>query len=246
MMLPMKAPVATALAASTVLGAAVLALLYPWASADGSDPGATSPTVVAPDPAEPAGEGVTGSPFEALPAGHPPIPEMESPLPANHPPVGPGAAPADTLATPLEGSDEAPTITWSVPTGWRTLPNPNAMRVATYRPTTDSELLVVRAGGSTDANMRRWIGQFDESARSRRARKLVHGLQVETLEASGTYTGGAMMQGAPAQSHPGWSLLGAVVEASGSHYFFKLVGPTGQVEATHPSFDALIDSVRPL
>ncbi|HXX68071.1 MAG TPA: hypothetical protein VEK07_12845 [Polyangiaceae bacterium] len=242
----MKAPVATALAASIVLGAATAALLFPSAAGDGSDPIAASSTVAAPDPAEPAGEAVNGSPFEALPAGHPPIPETASPLPENHPPIGTAAAPADTLGMAPGGSDEPPTITWDVPAGWKTLPNPNAMRVATYRPTADSELLVVRAGGSTDANIRRWIAQFDEPERIRRVRKLVHGLQVETLEASGTYTGGAMMQSAPAQPRPRWTLLGAVVEGTGSHYFFKLVGPTGEVEATHSSFDALIDSIRPL
>jgi hypothetical protein len=120
------------------------------------------------------------------------------------------------------------------------------MRIATYRPTPDSELVVVRAGGSTEANIERWIGQFDEPARSTRSKKTVHGLAVEVLEANGTYAGSGMVPGAPSQPHPGWGLLGAVVETPGSHYFFKLVGPSDQIQTARGSFDALLGSIRPL
>lgn len=248
MMVPMKAPVQTALAAAIVLGAAAMALLRPWATADGSQQAAPTPTVAAAAPDEPFGATTNGlPPSESLPAGHPPISGMRSPLPTNHPPIGETALPPVPIGTAAEGpADEAPTLTWSVPAGWKALPNPNAMRIATYRPKAGSELLVVRAGGSTDANIRRWIDQFDEQARSRRSRKTVHGLEVEILQVSGTYAGGNMMQSAPSEPHPGWSLLAAVVESAGAHYFFKLVGPTEEVEAARSSFDALIDSIRPL
>jgi hypothetical protein len=132
-----------------------------------------------------------------------------------------------------------------VPAGWTSLPNPNAMRIATYRPAADSELIVVRAGGTTDANIERWIGQFDEPAQTQRSRKTIHGLGVEILEVRGTYAGSGM-PGAPTAPRPGWSLLGAVVETPGTSYFFKLVGPSDQVQSAHASFDALVASIRPL
>jgi hypothetical protein len=150
------------------------------------------------------------------------------------------------MGAPLPTVDEPPAIAWDVPAGWKTLPNPTALRIATYRPAPSSELVVARAGGSTDANIERWVHQFDEPARTARSKKTIRGLEVEVLEASGTYAGSAMIPGAPSEPHPGWSLLGAVVETPGSHYFFKLVGPSPEVQAAHASFDALVASVRPL
>jgi hypothetical protein len=147
---------------------------------------------------------------------------------------------------PLGAADESPSIAWTVPSGWQTAPNPTVMRIATYRPAADAELAVSRAGGTTDANIQRWIGQFDDPPRTQRSRKVVKGLPVEVVEISGTYAGGGMMPGASAEPHPNWTLLGAVVEAPGSHYFFKLLGPSAQVQAAHASFDALVASLHPL
>jgi hypothetical protein len=39
-------------------------------------------------------------------------------------------------------------------------------------------------------------------------------------------------------------MLAAIVEATGSPYFFKLVGPSPQVDQARKGFDALIASVR--
>jgi hypothetical protein len=181
-----------------------------------------------------------------LPVGHPPIDDLRAGLPPDHPPVGGAASPVETPANAAATSDEAPSISWTVPTGWKTLPNPTAMRIATYGPTADSELLVVRAGGSTDANFDRWVGQFEEPARSRRYEKTVRGLEVEILEVSGTYTSSGMVPGSSSVPHTGWTLLGAAVETPGSHYFFKLVGPSDQVQSAHRSFDGLIESIRPM
>jgi hypothetical protein len=246
----MKAPVATALAAGIVLGAAAIGLLHPWDTAGGGGdhpPATSNPGSGAADPASAFGLNLGASLQESLPADHPPVQGAASPLPPNHPPISGAVSPHDGIGGSIASADEAPAITWDVPTGWKTLPNPNAMRIATYRPASgDSELIAARAGGSTDANIQRWIGQFDEPAQSQRSRRTVHGFRVEVVEIRGTYAGSGMMPGAPSEPHPGWTLLGAVVETPGSHYFFKLIGPSDQVQATHASFDALIASIRPL
>lgn len=245
----MRPPVSTGLVAVVMLATAGVAFLYPWEPSGGTEQ--TSTTVSTrgsraldqrPAAELPAETTLAG----ALPLNHRPIQGAASPLPANHPPIDGTTSPHDGMRTPVASSDEAPAITWQAPTGWKTMPNPNPMRIATYRPTADSELIVVRAGGTTDANIQRWIDQFDEPASTQRARRTVHGLGVEVLEASGTYNGGGLTAGAPAQPHPGWSLLGAVVETPGSSYFFKLLGPSDQIQATRASFDALIGSIRPL
>jgi len=143
-----------------------------------------------------------------------------------------------------------PAITWTAPAAWKTSPNPSTMRLATYRvprapgDTEDTELSVVRAGGTTDANIERWLGQFDDAGRDTRTARILHGMTTTVVEVHGTFTGGMAMGTAPA-SHPGWALLAAVVETPGSPYFFKMTGPTRSVTAAHGAFDALLASVTP-
>jgi hypothetical protein len=167
-------------------------------------------------------------------------------LPPNHPPIGAAGSPHGTIRP---SSDEPPALTWDVPRGWQTAPNPNAMRLATYRPSAEAgneaEITVARAGGTADANIERWLGQFDSAGLEKRTQMKVHGLDVSVVEVTGTYLGGAMMPGAASASHPGWTLVGAIVPTAGSAYFFKLVGPAAQVKAARASFDQLVGSVAP-
>jgi hypothetical protein len=44
-------------------------------------------------------------------------------------------------------------------------------------------------------------------------------------------------------SHPGWALLGAIVETPGSPYFFKMLGPSPSIQTARPSFDRLLASL---
>jgi hypothetical protein len=109
-------------------------------------------------------------------------------------------------------------------------------------------MAVARAGGSTDANIERWRGQFASAADQapKRTEKTVRGLKVTIVELSGTYTPVGMMPGAsPGEPHPGWALLAAIVETPGTPYFFKLVGPLSAIRAARPKFDSLIASITP-
>jgi hypothetical protein len=139
-------------------------------------------------------------------------------------------------------------LTWKVPDAWKTVPSASSMRLATYRvpraqgDTDDAEMSVTRAGGGTDANIRRWVGQFDEAGQDKRTEKTVRGLKITTVEVNGTFLGGGMMGGTSAPKK-GWALLGAIVDAPGSPYFFKLTGPAASVKAARPAFDALLASM---
>jgi hypothetical protein len=189
-----------------------------------------------PEPAAPS----SGLSREASPANL-----AATPLPPNHPPIPPKSADPSTFAR-----DESPAeLAWSAPTGWEVAPNRNPMRLVTYRVPAASgaadsaELTITRAGGTTAANLERWVGQFDSAGPRHAGERMIGGLRVATVEVSGTYEGG-MTKSGPDTAHPGWSLLGAVVETSGPSYFFKLVGPTGTVRAARPAFDALLKSIR--
>jgi hypothetical protein len=210
-----------------VLGAGALAFMRPSAPSEPTPPASTDP-YRAPVPRS------------DLPPGHPPVNAAES-----------SDVPAPTAMQPSAppGQDHGGPITWTVPSDWQSVPNPSAMRMATYRvPGDGAEMAVARAGGTTDANIERWRGQFASATddKPKRTEKTVRGLKVTIVELSGTYTAMGMMPGAaPSEPHTGWALLAAIVEAPGSPYFFKLVGPASAVRAARPHFDGLIASISP-
>ncbi len=189
----------------------------------------------------------TSAPLASPAAAAVPAPEREPPsdvLPPNHPPI-----PASRLEGAVVPTREAPALGWDVPAGWEVVPSKSAMRIATYRVASTKrgasglELTVTRAGGTTAANLERWVGQLDGAGHDVRTERRVDGLLVSTLEVDGTYEGGMTMGGTDV-AHPGWSLLGAVVETTAPFYFFKLVGPIDSVRAAKPAFDALLTSLR--
>lgn len=168
-------------------------------------------------------------------------PEQEQQLPAGHPPVG--GATADL--PPAQPSS----LEWTVPPRWQLAPNASSMRLATYRiprsagDAADAELSITQAGGSTDANVDRWIGQFDADARktAKRGSRKVGAFDVLVVEIQGTYSGG---MGKESAAQPGWALLGAIVPTPGMPHFFKLTGPAKTVLAARAEFDAMVGSVR--
>ena len=196
--------------------------------------------------------GSANSPFEpgeALPPNHPPIGSANSPfepgepLPPNHPPIGSANAQHGSL---VGASDDSSGLVWKMPKGWQETPNPNAMRLATYRVAGSVEVIVSRAGGATQANIDRWMAQFDDIGRQGRVDKTVHGLHVVTVDVSGTYVGGGMTMGAPADPKRDWAMAGAIVESPSPPYFFKMTGPAAAVRAARPAFDRMVDSIAPL
>jgi hypothetical protein len=219
---------------AAVVGAAGFGLFHSEGSNDAKrELAAAAP--VADDPA----------PAPVLPPDHPPIDGTGSPHGMQNAMAGMQGGMQNAQSPVGPAADEAPAITWKVPPAWQTAPNPSAMRIATYHPSANTDVSVSRAGGSSDANIERWLGQFDDAGQDKHTEKMVRGLDVKLVEVTGTYSGGGMMPAAPADPHRNWALVGAVVETTGSHYFFKMVGPAAQVRAARASFDALIASLTP-
>ena len=168
-------------------------------------------------------------------------------LPPGHPPIGGNDQPT-TAAQVVAPDDEQPALTWKSPAGWTLVPNPNGMRLATYqlpRAPADkdtTELVVARAGGDVEGNVKRWVGQFDDEYKLTETHKSVHALKVTVVQIDGTYKGG--MSG-PVATHAGWTMLAAIVETTGQSYFFKVIGPSATVHAATKSFDAMIDGLTP-
>jgi hypothetical protein len=95
-------------------------------------------------------------------------------LPPNHPPIGGAGAPHGSMPS---AAADPPALTWKIPEGWQEAPSPNAMRLATYKVPGGVEVSISRAGGATEANIQRWVGQFDNVGREVHAEKTVHGVR---------------------------------------------------------------------
>jgi hypothetical protein len=138
------------------------------------------------------------------------------------------------------------------PAGWQKVPSSSPMRKATYRvPAKDGEDAEMAVfyfkgeGGSTEANIQRWIGQFPDAKPSevKRSQRTVGTTTQTIVEVTGTYASG--MPGGSATPKSGYRLIGAVVETPVGPYFFKLTGPKKTVDAARDSFFGMLDSVKP-
>jgi hypothetical protein len=233
------APVVLAVA---LLGAGALALFH----TDGASPAAAATATAA---AGPAGAD--------LAEGIGPEGTAGMNLPPNHPPIGGGAPAASPHgAGGLAGmggmpsaAAEPPALAWTAPKGWQSAPNPNGLRLATYRSSASNDVAIVvsRAGGTVEANVARWTDEFTNRTVEKRTVQKIHGLDVTVVEVGGTFAASGMMSpGGTTTSHDDWRLVGAIVPTpSGSAYFFKLLGPSPAVRSARGAFDALVGSLAP-
>jgi hypothetical protein len=149
-------------------------------------------------------------------------------------------------------------ISFTAPSGWTAEPA-RPMRVATYQiphakaDADDAELAVFYfgegQGGSIDANVQRWAGQFDGNQTAATKKQKVNGVDVVRVELAGTYAAsmgpnGPMGPGAQKTAHPGYKLIGAIVDAGHGPVFWKLTGPAATVESARASFDKLVRSIK--
>ena len=150
-------------------------------------------------------------------------------------------------------ADGAAGIHWTPPAGWQSQ-GARPMRAATYViPNGSVDLHPAECavyyfgqheGGTVDANMKRWISQFEGGEKNAKTgTRTIHGLTVHTVDVSGGYTG---MGGPMAPAHaaqPGYRLLGAIVEAPQGLVFFKFTGPVKTIAANQSKYDAMLNSL---
>ena len=181
------------------------------------------------------------------------VAESTESLPPGHPAVDPmgGAAPqAAEVAEPSMGQTP---LKWRAPARWQLVPSASSMRLATYRVPraagdgADAELSITQAGGSVEANVDRWIGQFDAADRSsaKRSARKVGTLDVTMVQVQGKYSGG-MGAGPGVGDGPagGWALMGAIVSTPGMPHFFKMTGPAKTVLAARAEFEGMIGTLE--
>ena len=103
-------------------------------------------------------------------------------------------------------------------------------------------------GGSTTANIERWVGQIKQAdggsskAIAKEDRFEVNGLKVTTVDVGGTYAGETAPGSGTFENKPGYRLLAAVVETPNGSYFVKLLGPEKTVARWNESFLGFVKS----
>ena len=162
-------------------------------------------------------------------------------------------APASAMSTQGAGSSG---VKWTVPPRWKEGPE-KTMRAATYlipAATGDVEgaecAVFVNIGGGVEANIKRWIGQFEQpdgspsEAKAKEKKETINGFPVTTVDLTGTFTGGGMAMGQPATKKTGYRLLAAIIETPQGDVFFKLTGPAKTVSAAQTEFQSLLKSLK--
>jgi hypothetical protein len=159
------------------------------------------------------------------------------------------------FASGLLVADSGGGIHWTVPASWKAEAQ-RPMRLATYMAAPGGECGVyffgAGQGGSVDANLDRWIGQFEQAdgkasrAAAKTVKRAIHGLQVTTVDVSGAYTGMGGPTTQPGPAMPGYRMLGAIVEGPQGSIFIKFTGPAKTIAANQAAFEKMLASLEPV
>ncbi len=149
-------------------------------------------------------------------------------------------------------------LQWNAPSDW-TSQGSTRMRAATYvvpaaaGDSEDGECAVYffgpGQGGSVQANIRRWLGQFrtpeggpvDESARI--TKKSVGDIAVTWLEVSGTYLFKPAPFAPKVTPKPGYRMLAAIAQGPVGPVFFKLTAPEKTAGKAEAAFEEMLNSL---
>ena len=167
---------------------------------------------------------------------------------------------ASCASKPPRSPQAAPALVLAPQPGWIVEPPANAMRKAQYslpRAEGDSEdaSLIVHSfggqGGSREANLERWAGQFEQTDGSSSADKLesstrtIAGLKVFVAELSGTYVAETAPGSGVHVNKPGWRMLAAIVDTREGPWYFKLVGPAATIAKWEASYETFLSELAP-
>lgn len=159
-----------------------------------------------------------------------------------------GNRPLDTAGGAV-ALDEA---TFTAPAGWgRKEVGPGGFIDAEYvlpraeGDDADGRLTISRAGGSLDANIDRWRGQFGgKPERDEKSEIEVGGMKVTLVELAGEFND---QRGpfAPASKKAGYRMFAAILPIGDTPYFVKATGPEKTIAAHADALLEFVKSVQP-
>lgn len=170
-----------------------------------------------------------------------------------------------TLAATMIGCAQQPAqnstaakLQFKAPTEWVVEKTSSTMRVAQYKlpkdamDTEDASLVLYYfgqgQGGSTSANIERWVNQIkqsdgsDSKAKAKEETLTVNNLKVTTIDLTGSYTAEMAPGSGTFTNNPNYRLRAAVIETPQGSYYLKLVGPEKTVGKWDKSVSDFIKS----
>lgn len=153
-------------------------------------------------------------------------------------------------------AESAAGLKWTAPAGWKSQGSA-PFRVVTWSvpsaPGVNGATECIAyffgpgQGGPVQANLDRWEGQFSQNGKpapAKIAHRTIHGINVTTIDLTGTYTatGGQVREGQGPQ--PNYRMMAAVAEGPGGNIFFRFIGPEKSVTANAAGFEELLSSIE--
>ncbi len=142
-------------------------------------------------------------------------------------------------------------LSFRAPGSWQEIRPSNAMRVKEYiiDPTSQTRLAVYFFPGmkdAVDANLERWINQFDANNRQELQKNKFNQNHVTTtvFEMQGTYLKAErpMDPSSPKLELKDHTMLAAVAETDSGTWFFKTYGQNPIISSQKANFDKLVES----
>jgi hypothetical protein len=141
-------------------------------------------------------------------------------------------------------------LTFKTPAPWKSVESTSPMRAAILHYPVEGSDKPLEAvfyyfgagqGGDVEANITRWLGQFEGQPTSKREELPAGDKKVSLVIADGTYLDGPPFGGTKTP-RPDYTMLGAIVPGADANIFVKLTGPKDAVAKALESFKALITS----
>ncbi|NLX98364.1 MAG: hypothetical protein GXY83_19575 [Rhodopirellula sp.] len=167
--------------------------------------------------------------------------------PAMHPPVS--SAP-DPEASTESGSVTVGPYRLTPPEKWQRHTPRSSMIMAEFAlpkaegDVADGRLTISQAGGSVEANIERWRGQFPPKPENEVVEELeADGKKITVVDLSGNYmdSRGPMF---PAEERADYRMLAAIIPEGEQSYFIKAYGPKKTMEQHADGFRAFIRSIK--
>ncbi|MFK7777840.1 MAG: hypothetical protein QM501_06915 [Gimesia sp.] len=171
----------------------------------------------------------------------PPIPEAA--------PISGESSNSDRVATKTPALTEFDGIRFKVPKGWEQValsPEQQGFVTASFKiphAGNDVKLTLSSVGGGIDANLKRWVGQFQLPPGESPLQKSI---RVDTTDAiwldlRGTFDSGAALN---SKSESGMRMIGVAIPRNPRDFYLKLTGPREQLLNAEKEFQDFVKSAR--
>ena len=171
---------------------------------------------------------------------------------------GQGSTVSSTAQNNSAQTNQTGELRFKAPDAWVTEKTSSTMRVAQYKlpkaegDKEDASLVLyyfgASQGGTSQANIDRWIGQMQQPDGSPSKDKAktealtINGLKVTTVDVTGTYTAEMAPGSGSFHNDENYRLRAAVIETPKGNYFVKLAGPAKTIARWEQSYTDYLKS----